>query len=152
MSTVARVMTEAEQRAAVVAEARSWIGTPYHHRGRVKGAGVDCGQILAAVYEAAGVVPHVDPGAYPHDWHLHRDGERYRDIVAGYAEPTDEPRPGDIALFKWGRCLSHGAIVTAWPFVVHSFVGIGVVEENAEANLELRERFAGFWTPWRKEA
>lgn len=31
------------QRAAVVAEARSWIGTPYHNCADVKGAGVDCG-------------------------------------------------------------------------------------------------------------
>jgi cell wall-associated NlpC family hydrolase len=29
-------------RAAVVAEARSWLGTPFHHQGRVKAAGVDC--------------------------------------------------------------------------------------------------------------
>ena len=62
MAMVERVMTEHEQRQAVVAEALTWLGTPYHHRARVKGAGVDCGQLLAAVFEGAGVLRHVDPG------------------------------------------------------------------------------------------
>ena len=34
-------MTEAETRAAIVAEAMSWIGTPYHSHARIKGVGVD---------------------------------------------------------------------------------------------------------------
>ena len=29
-------------RAAVVTEAKTWIGTPFHHAARVRGAGVDC--------------------------------------------------------------------------------------------------------------
>jgi hypothetical protein len=29
-------------RADVVASARTWIDTPYHHQGRLKGVGVDC--------------------------------------------------------------------------------------------------------------
>ena len=28
-----------------VAEALTWLGTPYHHQGRVKGVGVDCRSI-----------------------------------------------------------------------------------------------------------
>jgi hypothetical protein len=32
--------TESAQRAAVVAEARSWIGTPYHNCADFKGTGV----------------------------------------------------------------------------------------------------------------
>ena len=31
-----------DPRAAVVKEAESWIGTPFHHAARVKGAGIDC--------------------------------------------------------------------------------------------------------------
>ena len=45
----ASVMSDA-QRAAVVAEARSWIGTPYHHAADVKGHGVDCAMLLIRVY------------------------------------------------------------------------------------------------------
>lgn len=34
-----------------VAEALTWLGTPYHQQGRVKGVGVDCGTLLCEVYE-----------------------------------------------------------------------------------------------------
>lgn len=37
---------ELQQRAAVIAEAESWLSTPYHHEARIKGHGVDCAQIL----------------------------------------------------------------------------------------------------------
>lgn len=140
---------ELAQREAVVQEALTWLGTPYHHMGRVKGVGTDCGQILAAVYEAVGLISHVDPGAYPHDWHLHRGAERYLEQVAAQAVPTDTARPGDIALFRFGRCVSHGAIVIEWPTILHSYVGLGVVLDDVEKNLELRDRFAGCWTLWR---
>ena len=33
----------------VVRMARTWLGTPYHHQGRVKGAGVDCGGLVIGV-------------------------------------------------------------------------------------------------------
>ena len=138
------------QRQRVVEEARGWIGTPYHHRGRVKGGGVDCGMILAEVYEAAGVVPHVDPGEYPHDWHLHRDEQRYLAQVEAYAHKIEgPPQPGDIALFQYGRCISHGAIVVEWPEVIHAYVNVrGVVLDNAVQNKDLESRLVGFWSPW----
>ena len=139
---------EMKERAAVVQEALSWAGTPYHHRARVKGAGVDCGQLLAAVYENAGVVPPIHPGAYPPDWHLHRSEERYLAHVQEHAHQVEAPGPGDIVLFRFGRCISHGAVVVAWPRIVHAYVGMGVVEDDAETNPILASRLAGFWSPW----
>src|SRR6202161_3252947 len=73
--------SEAAQRAAVVAEARSWIGTKYHNCADIKGVGVDCGMLLARVFANVGLIPFVDPRPYPPDWHLHRDEERYLDFV-----------------------------------------------------------------------
>jgi hypothetical protein len=48
------------RRLAVVEEARGWLGTPYHHMGRVRGAGTDCLMMLAEIYEAADVVPRIE--------------------------------------------------------------------------------------------
>ncbi len=73
------------RRTAVVAEASTWLRTPYHHMGRVKGGGTDCLMLLAEVYEAAGVVSHVEVPFYPPDWHLHRGVERYLDGLMRYA-------------------------------------------------------------------
>ena len=127
---------ERQQRAAVVAEARAWLGTPYHHEGRVKGVGVDCLQLLAAVFSAPKValieapkIPH-----YPWDWHLHRDAERYLEGLTRYTREIDgAPSPGDIVLFRFGRCFSHGGIVVKWPVIIHAYLGKGCVLEDAEA-------------------
>src|SRR5438477_6260990 len=87
-------------RTAVVAEAESWIGTPFHHAARIKGAGTDCLMLLAEVYERAGITGHIDPPFYVPDWHLHRDAERYLEGLVRYARDIPgPPQPGDIALF-----------------------------------------------------
>ena len=52
---------ESHQRAAVVAETCSWLGTPYHDRGRIKGSGVDCAMLPAEIYTAVGLIPPLDP-------------------------------------------------------------------------------------------
>ncbi len=127
---------ESQQRAAVVAEARTWLGTPYHHEGRVKGVGVDCLQLLAGVFSAPSVgliekplIPH-----YPWDWHLHRDAERYMEGLTRYTREIEAPpHPGDIVLFRFGRCFSHGGIVVKWPTIIHAYVGKGCVLEDAQA-------------------
>ena len=53
------------QRAAVVAAARSWIGTPYHHAADVKGVGVDCAMLLVRVYSDLGLIDRSIRGPTP---------------------------------------------------------------------------------------
>lgn len=139
----------AEQRARVIAEAHTWVAalTPYHHQGRIKGVGVDCATILCEVYEAAGVIPYVDPTPYPPDWHLHRDGERYLGWLHQYARETDTPRPGDVAVWKFGRCFSHAAILCDDEHIIHSYIGQGVRLERRDADL-FRGRAVKYFTLW----
>jgi cell wall-associated NlpC family hydrolase len=121
------------RRLAVIEEARGWLRTPYHHMGRVRGAGTDCLMLLAEVYENAGVVPHIEIPFYPPDWNLHRDAERYLLGVARHArEIAEPPQPGDIAVFKFGRCFAHGAIVVCWPRLIHAWWNAGVVYSDAD--------------------
>ena len=137
----------------MVTEAESWIGTPFHHAARVKGAGVDCLMLLAEVYERAGVAGHIDPPFYVPDWHLHRDAERYMEGLLRYARPLDDtgPLPGDIALFRFGRTFSHGAIVTGWPRLVHAYWNIGVVHGDATL-YPLAGRPVRFFSPFKAMA
>lgn len=132
-------------RAVVLAEARSWLGTPYHHQGRIKGAGVDCAMILVDIYHTCGLIPDIDPKPYPRDWHFHRDEERYLGWVKQYAHEVAVPKPGDVALFQFGRCISHGAVVVAWPEIIHSYIGEGVVLANAEQGM-MAGRVRGFYS------
>ena len=136
------------RRAAVVKEAQSWIGTPFHHAARVKGAGIDCLMLLAEVYERAGAAPHIEPPFYVPDWHMHRDAERYLEGLVGYAgEIPGPPLPGDIALFRFGRIFSHGAIVTEWPRLIHAYWAQGVVWGDSGLK-PLKGREVRFFSPF----
>ena len=141
------------ERERVIAEAKSWIGTRYHTMARVKGAGVDCLMFLAEVYERAGVIPHVEIPYYPQDWHLHRHDERLMDGVLKFAHPVETPKPGDIALWKFGRAFAHSAIVIEWPaLVIHAVKPVGVVMDRADmAGLRFDRsgpREVRFFSPW----
>lgn len=142
------VLTEAEARAAVVAEARTWIGTPYHHAASLKGVGVDCGQMPMAVYHAAGLVPKIEVDEYSQDWNLHRDEERYLNVVTRFAREVPGPTgPGDLVLYQWGRCYSHGAIIESWPRIIHALSYTGCVPSDADEG-KLFNRPRKFFTLW----
>ncbi len=132
-----------ETRAAIVAEARSWIGTPYHHMADVKGTGCDCAMLLVRVYVDLRLVEPFDPRPYTRDWHLHRSEERYLSFLLGRAREVAAPLPGDVVLFKYGRCFSHGGVVSrADPLtIVHAFHPARVVlEEEIAHNIEVAAR------------
>jgi cell wall-associated NlpC family hydrolase len=136
------------QQHAAVAEARKWLEakTPYRHQADIIGLGTDCAMILVRVYQSAGLLPlDIDPRPYPTDWHLHRSEERYLGWVERFADPVESPQPGDVALFKFGRCLSHGGIVDAVSpeiTMIHADLVAGV--ERTEVR-RWADRLAGFW-------
>lgn len=128
----------------IITEAMTWLNTPYHHQGRIKGVGVDCAMILCEVYQAVGLIPFIDPRPYSSDWHFHRGEERYLGWIKQYADPVEDPQPGDVILYKFGRCISHGGIVVEWPTIIHAYRNEGVVlADGTKGGLE--GRFSGFW-------
>lgn len=128
-----------DMRERIATEAASWLGTPYHHQAMVKGAGVDCAMILVAVYYACGLIPPIDPRPYPQDWHLHRDAERYLGWVNQYAHEVTEPQKGDLAVWRFGRAFSHGAICLDGTAIIHAYIGRGVVlDDRNQAELQGR--------------
>lgn len=153
-AAIKEAMLEDCARAAIVREARTWLRTPWHHMARVKGAGVDCGMLLAEVFERAGVCArvHVDP--YPQDWALHRSEERFLTIVEQFAIRDDwtPVRPGDIFLFRYGRCLSHAAIaIDTEGTIIHAYLEArAVVVDSLKQSGPLLQRLEGKWNPWRK--
>lgn len=129
--TVRDLALEHQQRQTVIDIARTWERTPYRHMGRVKGAGADCLTILAEVFQEAGLIEKVEIEFYPKDWMQHRSAERYLQGLLNYTkEIFTTPQPGDIIVWKVGRCFSHGAIVIDYPNVIHALAGVGVIQEN----------------------
>lgn len=47
--------------------------------------------------------------------------------ILATAHEVSVPEPGDVAVFRYGRCYSHGAIVTRWPEIIHAIAALGVV-------------------------
>lgn len=141
-------MNKIEERKKVVAEALTWQGTPYHHMGRVKGAGTDCGMLILQVFENCDLIPHIEIPFYPMDWALHRGEPKYLSWVTQYTKEVNrEPLPGDIIVHQYGRCISHGGIVVKWPQIIHAYRGIGVVLADADKG-ELAERQKGIFSYW----
>lgn len=115
-------MTEGQARKRVCEIAKSYLNTPYHNRGRVKGAGVDCATLLLNVYVEAGLVEDFDPGPYSPQFFLHRGDPIYLQIVERFAREVEAPLPGDIVMYWVGRQFAHGAIVLSWPQIIHAYL------------------------------
>lgn len=150
-------MTDDEnaQRAAVVGEARSWIGTPYHNCADIRGVGVDCGMLLVRVFVDTGLCAPFDPRPYPVDWHLHRSEERYLGFIFDRTREVDGVQLGDVMVLRYGRCYSHGGIVTkSRPLtIVHAYYPARrVLEEEIEHNAVLADsmRQPRFFSRWAK--
>lgn len=145
-------MNEAAERSAVVAEARSWIGTPYRHMGRAKGpnGGTDCAQFVWCVFHARGLTPFLPLEPYPPDFMLHQGVERYLTIVLERAREVAQPRPGDVVLYRVGRLYAHGAIIDepGWPRIIHPwYAARAVITDDGEAH-RLIGRPKRFFSRW----
>jgi hypothetical protein len=80
---------------------------------------------------------------------LHRDEEQFLGWIRKYAREIDREQvgPGDLAIWKFGRCYSHSAIVIDMPEVIHAVIkGGGVVRGNADRDEELRSLPVKYFT------
>ena len=130
------------QREAVVAEAKTWLGTPWRHMQRLKGVGVDCANLPAAVYETCGVIEHVE-AEYPRQWMLHRKQDRFVEwifAVGGREIDRAELQSGDLILWKFGNTFSHSGFWLGDGAVLHAYVGIGVGYGDMARDIDLSER------------
>ncbi|NOD34208.1 MULTISPECIES: NlpC/P60 family protein [unclassified Ruegeria] len=119
----------------IVAEARSWVGTPYVHQASTKGAGTDCLGLLRGVWRALiGQEPEAVP-IYSLDWSEPQGEERMwaaaqRHLVE---KPVSRFAPGDVLFFRMreGSVAKHLGIVSATqptPRFIHAYSRRGVVE------------------------
>ncbi len=141
--------SEARMRWALVREAATWLGTPYHTNGDIKGAGVDCGMILIRTFANVGAIQFFDPRPYPEQWSFTQKTELYLNTIKRFAaQEVSAPLPGDVAVFKIGNCYGHGALVTSWPDIIHANPPGVCREDNCVANLTLRRRPPRFFSRW----
>ena len=130
---------EQQERDDFVRCALTYVGTPYHNRGMLKGVGVDCATLLVCAGQDAGLIGEVTLPQYSAQWHLHRGSEKYLATILNWAHEVDFPAlKGDIILWRFGRSFSHAAIVIEWPRIVHAYMNNPVRTDDALANQTLR--------------
>jgi len=143
---------EMEERRRVVAEAMTWVGTPYRVAANVKGAGIDCAMILIEVYAAAGIIEWRDPRPYPPDYYLHNKSPRYLNEVGMHAREIkrEELNIGDTVLFKFGHAPAHSGIIIDMNglTMVHSYKGRGCIVDDLEKTPWLLSRVDSYWSMW----
>lgn len=125
-------------RADVLAEARRWIGTPFHHQACVRGHGVDCAHLIIGVGVELRLMEMLSTedrryGRVPRPEHMRKMLNRYMDPVNG------DPRPGDVFYSGWraGRPM-HLGFMTDLP-------GLGMLHASSHAGRVVETSFpAGY--------
>jgi NlpC/P60 family putative phage cell wall peptidase len=140
---------DSKWRAEVVAEARSWLGTPYQHAQATRGVAVDCGMLLVRVYVNLGIAPAFDPRPYPAQWYMHQTEEKYIGWLKKYCDKIDASavRPADIALYRFGRCAAHGAIIVDDDHMIHAYMPAKRVELRMRNDRMPHGTLDSYWSP-----
>ena len=90
-------------RAGIVAEARGWIGTPYHHQASLRGIGADCIGLVRGVYrDLVGFQTEPVPG-YGRDWAEASGEETLTAAARRHLVETaiETARSGDVLVFRY---------------------------------------------------
>lgn len=119
-------------REQVVATARAWIGTPYHHQASERGVGADCLGLVRGVWRDLYESDAEMPPAYSRDW-AEASGEET--LLAGAArhltaKAIASARPGDVVIFRLrpGLIAKHTAIIVTDASFVHAIEGAPACE------------------------
>lgn len=143
---------EMAQRLAVIAAARTFIGTRYRNGAAIKGVGVDCATLISLSFTEAGVRPPIDIKPYSSQWHLHSTQPLYENAIEQQdCREVETPQPADIALYFQGRQFAHGAIVASVaPLrIIHAFAPSRCVVEGDEVEFGiLCGEQKKFFSPW----
>lgn len=128
-------------REQIVTEARTWIGTPFHHQGRVKGVGGDCIAVIAKTAHNLDISQFdtVNYSRQPDPEEMGRLLDEHLDRIT-----LAEVDLGDILWLKFERHAQHLGIVTQLEptlMIVHAFNWPGIqrcVEQSINDNWRKR--------------
>ena len=128
----------------IVTQARTWLGTPFHHQARLKCVGCDClGLIIGVVDELGLKDKHGQPlAAYDEiTYSKEPDGAYLTQKIAALLEevPIENAQAGDLALFNMGENPQHLAILTDYENT------LGMIHCYAQARRVVEHRLDDDW-------
>lgn len=141
------MMTDTERDGFII-EARSYLGTPFRHRGRSR-RGIDCLGLIVLSFAAVGydIRDRKYYGRFPE-----RDGLR-EELISRFGEPVADLRVGDVVTMRWHQengvpLLNHVGILTPYPHggfgLIHALHSVGYVTEHRLAGPWPRRIVEGF--------
>jgi len=97
------------ERQQIIDTARTYLGTPFHHQGRLKNVGIDCVGLIICVAHDLNLTDY-DYTTYAHQ----PDGKTMTEILSREMIKInpDEVLPGDVLYFAFDRDPQHVAIVS----------------------------------------
>lgn len=132
-------------RVAILAEAMTWLGTPYRHQGSRKGVGCDCLGLVRGVWRAVYGEEPERPGPYSPDWAEAGAGDPLIEAARRHCaeRPLPEVRPGDLLVFRWRshHAAKHLGILLPHDRFLHAYEGHAVTVSPLIA--QWRRRIAG---------
>lgn len=134
----------------LINQARTWLGTKYHHQGRLKKSGrgpggVDCIGLIVGIADELGI--HDGKGnplinadernysMYPESGRLVRSVQRHMRQV-----PVEKMRIGDVLLFKTFKDPQHVGLLTEYPSG-----GLGLIHCNSSAGKVVEQPLSDTW-------
>jgi cell wall-associated NlpC family hydrolase len=120
------------------ADAAGWVGTPFAAHSQVRGAGVDCIHLCAALYEATGFMASFTPPAYTLDaGQTNAESQilewlgAHREFQPVFASRAADPEitleallPGDLLLFHFGKTEHHCGVLLGRKRFIHARAGV----------------------------
>jgi cell wall-associated NlpC family hydrolase len=126
------------QRTDIVAAARGWLGTPFHHQARIKGVGVDCVGLLIGLAREFGMLePTWDVQGYDRD----PDGSTLMANCNAVMTPIDRSamQPGDVVCVRFDNHPQHLGVLGDYR---HGGLSIIHASGNAGSVIETRLMFS----------
>jgi cell wall-associated NlpC family hydrolase len=110
--------------------AREWVGTPFLHRGRVLGRGVDC---IGVPVMAGTTLGMIEADSIPVSYSKDPDGIEMMQWLRTHMKQIHDKsdlKPADILVFRFARYPQHVGVYTGRT-VIHSYQSLGKCIEHS---------------------
>ena len=140
-----------EKHARLAEVARGWLGTPFHPHACIVHVGVDCVNLLAAIFKETGALDHWEFADYTMDGGDHRDTSQVlnwldRHPRFGCLPAEESTQPGDLLCFRLGRVPHHVGLLIAGNRFIHAIRNYGVIESQLD-DPTFAKRFVAAYRP-----
>lgn len=128
----------------IVSQARTWMGTPFHHQARLKGKGCDCLGLIVGVVDELELKDKTGQLLASYDEITYSklpDGARLIAKLQSVLKevPKAKKKPGDLGLFEIGGNPQHLAILSDYEG------GIGMIHCEARTRKVVEHRLDDEW-------